>query len=130
MLEANAEIKGEREELERESRQRREELEQRAVTPLRVISVGVGGLDLGMRKVIGRELKMRNTPELRFLYDDTLDRSIALETTLKQIHDEDEEARGQAVRDIDDKKNDETNDMPGEQDVDAKDAESDTGGQA
>ena len=34
--------------------QRREELEQRAVTPLRVISVGVGGLDLGMRKVIGR----------------------------------------------------------------------------
>jgi ribosome-binding factor A len=37
-----------------------------------------------MRKTIGSELKMRNAPELRFVYDDSLDRAIAIEQALKE----------------------------------------------
>ena len=37
-----------------------------------------------MRKTIGRELKMRNAPELRFVYDDSLDRSMAIEEALRK----------------------------------------------
>jgi ribosome-binding factor A len=39
-----------------------------------------------MRKTIGRELKLRNAPELRFVYDDSLDRSIAIEQALREDH--------------------------------------------
>jgi ribosome-binding factor A len=38
-----------------------------------------------LRKTVGRELKMRYSPELRFIYDDSLDRAIALEDVLKKI---------------------------------------------
>jgi len=44
-----------------------------------------------LRKTVGRELKLRNTPDLRFVYDDSLDRSIRIEDTLKQIHEDDKE---------------------------------------
>lgn len=37
-----------------------------------------------MRKTIGSELKMKNAPELRFVYDDSLDRSIAIERALRE----------------------------------------------
>jgi ribosome-binding factor A len=37
-----------------------------------------------MRTVVGRELKMRNAPELRFVYDDSLDRAIAIEEALRK----------------------------------------------
>ncbi len=44
-----------------------------------------------LRKTIGRELKMRNLPDFRFVYDDSLDRSMRIEDALKQIHEDDEE---------------------------------------
>ena len=37
-----------------------------------------------MRKTIARELKIRTAPELRFVYDDSLDRSIAIESALRE----------------------------------------------
>jgi ribosome-binding factor A len=37
-----------------------------------------------MRNTIGRELKIRNAPELRFIYDDSLDKSLAIEEALKK----------------------------------------------
>ena len=39
-----------------------------------------------LRTTVGRELKMRNTPDLRFVYDDTLDRSEKIERALREIH--------------------------------------------
>ena len=44
-----------------------------------------------LRKTIGRELKLRHSPELRFVYDDTLDRSMGIEEAIKKVHEEDEE---------------------------------------
>jgi ribosome-binding factor A len=41
-----------------------------------------------MRKTIGRELKLRNTPDFRFVYDDSLDRSVRIEDAIKRIHDD------------------------------------------
>lgn len=38
-----------------------------------------------LRKTISRELKLRNTPEFRFIYDDSLDRSVQIEDALKEI---------------------------------------------
>ena len=49
-----------------------------------------------LRKTIGRELKLRNAPELRFAYDDTLDRSIALEEALNKIDLKEEESEEEA----------------------------------
>lgn len=46
-----------------------------------------------LRKVVGRELKLRNTPDLRFVYDESLDRSMQIEDALKQIREDDEENR-------------------------------------
>jgi ribosome-binding factor A len=37
-----------------------------------------------MRKAIGSELRVRNAPELRFVYDDSLDRSMAIEDALRR----------------------------------------------
>ena len=37
-----------------------------------------------MRGVVADELKLRNSPELRFVYDDTLDRAMAIEEALKK----------------------------------------------
>jgi len=39
-----------------------------------------------LRTTVSRELKMRNTPDLRFIYDDTLDRSEKIESALRKIH--------------------------------------------
>ena len=44
-----------------------------------------------LRKTIGRELKLRNAPDFRFLYDDSLDRSEEIEDALERIHRDDEE---------------------------------------
>ena len=38
-----------------------------------------------LRRTVGRELKLRYAPELRFIYDDSLDRAIAIEDVLKKI---------------------------------------------
>lgn len=43
-----------------------------------------------LRKTIARELKLRNAPEFRFVYDDSLDRSLEIEDALRQIKDEDD----------------------------------------
>ncbi len=37
-----------------------------------------------MRGAVADELKLRNSPELRFVYDDTLDRAMAIEEALKK----------------------------------------------
>jgi ribosome-binding factor A len=44
-----------------------------------------------MRKTITRELKLRTAPELRFVYDDSLDRSFAIEEALKRAEETDED---------------------------------------
>ena len=41
-----------------------------------------------LKKSIGRELKLRQVPELRFVYDDTLDRSMRIEEALNKIHED------------------------------------------
>jgi ribosome-binding factor A len=51
-----------------------------------------------MRNVIGTELKLKSAPELRFVYDDSLERSIAIEQTLR----EEEARRRELHRDDDD----------------------------
>ncbi len=43
-----------------------------------------------LRKSVGRELKLRNAPDLRFVYDDSLDRSIDIEEAIRHIHEEEE----------------------------------------
>lgn len=40
-----------------------------------------------LRKTVGRELKLKNSPALRFIYDDTLDRSMHIEETIRKIHE-------------------------------------------
>lgn len=44
-----------------------------------------------MRKTIAAELKLRTAPELRFVYDDTLERSIAIEQALRETRTETKE---------------------------------------
>jgi ribosome-binding factor A len=46
-----------------------------------------------LRKAVGRELKLRNAPDFRFVYDDSLDRSMQIEDALKQIREDDEGGR-------------------------------------
>jgi ribosome-binding factor A len=43
-----------------------------------------------MRKTVSRELKLRNTPEFVFVYDDALDRSMRIEEQLKKLQGDDE----------------------------------------
>jgi ribosome-binding factor A len=38
-----------------------------------------------MRKTVGDGLKLRNTPELHFVYDDSLDKAEAIDETLKEV---------------------------------------------
>ncbi len=45
-----------------------------------------------LRKTIGRELKLRNTPDFYFVYDDGLDRALDIEKTLRELRDSDEES--------------------------------------
>jgi ribosome-binding factor A len=44
-----------------------------------------------LRKTVGRELKLKNSPALRFIYDDTLDRSMHIEETIRKIHEDEQE---------------------------------------
>lgn len=43
-----------------------------------------------MRRTIGKVLKLRHAPDLRFIYDDSIDRAMAIEEALKKIHREEE----------------------------------------
>ncbi|NJL72029.1 MAG: ribosome-binding factor A, partial [Candidatus Competibacteraceae bacterium] len=45
-----------------------------------------------MRREVGKHLRMRFTPALRFFPDDTLDNVYKLEEVLEQIHEEQEAA--------------------------------------
>ena len=44
-----------------------------------------------LRKVVSRELKLKNTPDFRFIYDDTLDRSFDIEDAIRKMHDDEKE---------------------------------------
>jgi ribosome-binding factor A len=41
-----------------------------------------------LRQIIGDEVRMRTVPELRFIYDESLDRSFSIEETLDRIASE------------------------------------------
>ncbi len=41
-----------------------------------------------LRTAIGRELKLRQAPDLRFVYDDTLDKAMRIEDAIGQIRNE------------------------------------------
>lgn len=41
-----------------------------------------------IRRELGRRITMRNTPELNFIFDDSLQSGIRIEETLKEIQDE------------------------------------------
>ncbi len=41
-----------------------------------------------MRKTIGRDLKIRQAPDLRFVYDDSLDRAMRIEEAIGRIRNE------------------------------------------
>ena len=38
-----------------------------------------------MRKAVADGLKLRNAPELRFVYDDSLDKALAIDETLREV---------------------------------------------
>lgn len=44
-----------------------------------------------VRKLLGQRMSMRHTPELFFIYDQSIAMSVRIEETLKEIHDEHEE---------------------------------------
>lgn len=41
-----------------------------------------------MRKTVSKELKLHHVPEFRFIYDDSLDKAIAIEEALKEIKEQ------------------------------------------
>jgi ribosome-binding factor A len=41
-----------------------------------------------IRRLLGKSMNMRHTPELYFLYDQSVELSARIEETLKEIHDE------------------------------------------
>ena len=43
-----------------------------------------------IRKLLGKSMNMRHTPELFFIYDQSIEMSARIEETLKEIHDEHE----------------------------------------
>jgi len=45
-----------------------------------------------MRTIVSRSLKVRSAPELRFVYDDSLDKSLRIEKTLRDVGVYDEES--------------------------------------
>ncbi len=47
---------------------------------------GLASAGAFLRKTIGKELKLRHSPELRFFYDDTLDRAMAIQETLDELN--------------------------------------------
>lgn len=44
-----------------------------------------------LRKTVGKELRLRHSPELRFIYDDSLDKAIAIEDALRNLKKDDPE---------------------------------------
>lgn len=42
-----------------------------------------------LRKTVGKELRLRYAPELRFFYDDSLDKAIAIEDALRNLKKDD-----------------------------------------
>lgn len=52
---------------------------------------GLEGARGMIRKLLGQNMKMRFTPELFFVYDQSVEMSARIEETLKEIHDEREE---------------------------------------
>jgi ribosome-binding factor A len=40
-----------------------------------------------LRKTVGRELKLRQVPDLHFVYDDSLDRAMRIERAIEEIHE-------------------------------------------
>jgi ribosome-binding factor A len=55
-----------------------------------------------LRKTIGRELKLRQAPDLRFVYDDSLDRAMRIEDAIGRIKDDGSEDGGGAPAPEDD----------------------------
>lgn len=49
-----------------------------------------------MRKTVAEELKLRNSPDLRFVYDDSLDRAMRIEKALRDDPPRSDEADGHA----------------------------------
>jgi ribosome-binding factor A len=44
-----------------------------------------------LRNTVARELKIRTMPDLRFVYDDSLDRSMRIEDALRKIHEDEKD---------------------------------------
>jgi ribosome-binding factor A len=51
---------------------------------------GLDGARGMIRKLLGQSMNLRHTPELFFIYDQSIEASIRIEETLKEIHDEHE----------------------------------------
>ena len=47
-----------------------------------------------MRKTVADELKLHHAPDLKFVYDDSLDRAMRIEETLREDRAQSEEAEG------------------------------------
>ncbi len=52
---------------------------------------GLEGAKGMIRRELGRSMNMRHTPELFFIYDESIEMSVRIEETLKEIHDEHED---------------------------------------
>ncbi len=52
---------------------------------------GMEGAKGMIRRLLGQSMNMRHTPELFFIYDQSIEMSARIEETLKEIHDEHEE---------------------------------------
>jgi ribosome-binding factor A len=52
---------------------------------------GLEGAKGMIRRLLGQSMNMRHTPELFFIYDQSVEMSVRIEETLKEIHDEHEE---------------------------------------
>ena len=52
---------------------------------------GLDGAKGMIRKLLGQSMSIRHTPELFFIYDQSIEMSVRIEETLKEIHDEHEE---------------------------------------
>ena len=52
---------------------------------------GLEGARGMIRKLLGQSMSLRHTPELFFIYDQSVEMSVRIEETLKEINDENEE---------------------------------------
>ena len=58
----------------------------------RVAQRGLENVSGFLRREAGRRLRLRSTPELRFLFDASLERGARLEELLREIREQDEQA--------------------------------------